>query len=81
MHAPQSCLKGNFVLPFVDVCLFCMQSKGKSLLFIEIIPSQDGRTSFEGRTLLEDELLLEDMVSGLKNVAGVCRERYISLFV
>ena len=45
-------------------CLFCMQSKGKSLLFIEIILSQDGRISSEGRTLQDDELLLEDMVSG-----------------
>ena len=35
-----------------------------SMLFIEIILSQDGRTSFEGRTLQDDELLLEDMVSG-----------------
>ena len=35
-----------------------------SVLLIEIILSQDGRTSFEGRTLQDDELLLEDMVSG-----------------
>ena len=45
-----------------------------SMLFIEIILSQDGRTSFEGRTLQDDELLLEDMVSGWKNFAGVCRD-------
>ena len=25
---PHELLKGNFVLPFVDVYLFCMQSKG-----------------------------------------------------
>ena len=34
------------------------------MLFIEIILSQDGKTSFEGRTLQEDGPLLADMVSG-----------------
>ena len=43
--------------------LFCMQPNGKSALFIQIILSQDGRTSFEGRTL-QDGPLVEDMVSG-----------------
>ena len=43
--------------------LFCMQPNGKSVLFIQIILSQDGRMSFEGRTL-QDGPLVEDVVSG-----------------
>ena len=52
-----------------------------SMLLIEIILLQDGRTSFEGRTLLEDEPLLEDMVDEpLFGGHRVCREIHI-LFV
>ena len=64
MHAPQTHLKGSFVLLFGDIYSFCMQPNSKSVLFIQIILSQDGRTSFEGRTLQEDGPLVEDMVSG-----------------
>jgi len=41
-----------------------MQPNGISVLFIQIILSQDGRMSFEGRTLQENGPLLEDMVTG-----------------
>ena len=59
---PHSHLKGNFDLLFVVIILYAAKRQ-ISVLFIEIILSQDSRMSFEGRTLLEDELLLEDIVS------------------
>ena len=60
MHAPQTHLKGSFVLLFVDIIFILHAAKQQ----IQIILLQDGRTSFEGRTLQEDGPLLADMVSG-----------------